>query len=248
MNFIKRLVGFKEVQPEKKVKLELSAQPNHWRHKLNCLEIALDFVVANNVIGDYLEFGVFRGKSFAHAYKFYTERFSGYKKLKEIFAEDPFLNQQTKFFAFDSFEGLPQDNDTDIPLHWIGSDTMKCDKNTFVKSLQEYGVDLSAVNIIEGFYENSLCDSLFDTFNLKQAAVIHIDCDLYSSTKTVLNFITPLIADGTVFVFDDFFYYKGHPSKGERGAFNEWLNENRQFSATELCKYYPAAAYIINKL
>lgn len=222
--------------------------PKPWRHKYNCLEIAIDFVVANNVIGDYMEFGVFGGASFAHAYNNYINRFITYKQNQPNYSDDPFINQQVRFFAFDSFEGLPQVDDQAIPLHWRGANTMKCDKNTFINNIVASGVDIQSVRIVEGYYEKSLHHRLYDQLGLKQAAIIHIDCDLYSSTKTVLNSITPLICDGTVIVFDDFFYYKGHPLKGERGAFNEWLNENTQFYATELCKFYPASSYIISLL
>lgn len=222
--------------------------PSPWRHKFNCLEIAIDFVVANNIIGDYLEFGVFSGTSFVHAYHSYVKRFAKYKANQTTFPDNSFLHQSTRFFAFDSFEGLPQVFDPDIPLHWRGPNVMKCEKSSFIDKLIFAGIDMNSVKIIEGYYENSLHYGVYDQMGLERAAVIHIDCGLYDSTRTVLKFITPLIQDGTVIVFDDFFYYKGHPLKGERGAFNEWLNQHQQFHATELCKYYPAAAYIINQL
>jgi hypothetical protein len=69
---------------------------------------------------------------------------------------------------------------------------------------------------------------------------------LYSSTAEILDFLTPIIVDGTVIYFDDWFYYSGHPFRGERGAFNEWLAKHPEFHATELCKYYPAASYILS--
>ena len=41
------------------------------------------------------------------------------------------------------------------------------------------------------------------------ASFIHIDCDLYSSTKTVLTLLAPAIRTGTVLVFDEWCGYEG---------------------------------------
>ena len=39
---------------------------------------------------------------------------------------------------------------------------------------------------------------------------MHVDCDIYSSTKTVLELTIPRLAPGAVIVFDEFFNYKGY--------------------------------------
>jgi hypothetical protein len=41
----------------------------------------------------------------------------------------------------------------------------------------------------------------------RPAAFIHIDCDLYSSTKAVLSGLSHRIVPGTVIVFDEYFNY-----------------------------------------
>ena len=102
---------------------------------------------------------------------------------------------------------------------------MACSKAQFLRNIRRKGVDdLNDVVAVEGFYEDSLRDELARKHRMAKAAVVHIDCDLYASTVAVLDFITPFVIDGTVIVFDDFFYYRGHPKKGERGAFNRWLS------------------------
>jgi O-methyltransferase len=58
---------------------------------------------------------------------------------------------------------------------------------------------------------------------LERAAIVWLDADLYSSTVPVLNFITPLVQDGTVLVFDDWFSFRGSPFKGVQKAFYEWV-------------------------
>ena len=123
---------------------------------------------------------------------------------------------------------------------------MLCTREEFVNNLKKAKVNLNDVEIVEEFYESSLNENILKERNLRRGAIVNIDCDLYESTVQVLDFLTPLVVDGTTIYFDDWFYYSGNPRKGERGAFNEWLLHHPEFTATELCKYYPAASYIIN--
>jgi O-methyltransferase len=215
--------------------------------KWNNLKVAIGFIVANNIEGDYLEFGVYKGDSFVFVYKLFVNTFKTYKRraLRQH-ADSPFLNRKLRFFAFDSFEGLPDNDDKDIPLHWQGNGVMSYPRYLFESKLRSNRVDMNSVGIVPGYYEKSLQPDLYQKLNLTKASIIHIDCDFYESTKTCLDFITPLVTDGTIIVFDDYFYYKGHPKKGERGAFNEWLSQNRNLVSTEISKYYPGAAFIIN--
>ena len=53
---------------------------------------------------------------------------------------------------------------------------------------------------------------------------IHIDCDLYSSTKTIFDLLKERIKPGCVLVFDEYF---NHPSweEDEYKAFMEFIAE-----------------------
>ena len=52
------------------------------------------------------------------------------------------------------------------------------------------------------------------------ARFLNIDCDLYSSTKTVLDLMAPRIKPGTVIVFDEYLFTR-HWREGEFKAFHE---------------------------
>ena len=52
--------------------------------------------------------------------------------------------------------------------------------------------------------------------------LLHIDCDLYSSTNTVLTALADRIGVGCVIVFDEYFNYPGWES-GEYRAFQEFI-------------------------
>ena len=51
--------------------------------------------------------------------------------------------------------------------------------------------------------------------------LVMTDCDM-AATKTILDWIRPLLRDGTFFVFDDIWSFMGHPDFGERRAIREF--------------------------
>ena len=61
--------------------------------------------------------------------------------------------------------------------------------------------------------------------NHESVAFLHIDSDLYSSAKTVLNLLRERIVVNTIIVFDDYFNYPNW-QKGEFKAFQEFVKEN----------------------
>ena len=218
-----------------------------WQHKWNVLEVALAFSVANNIVGDYLEFGVYRGGSFIHAYQHHKQLFERYSVAQRRHGDDAFLRSRMRFFAFDSFEGLPSSDQSEIPLHWRGDRAMSFSEQGFLANLKAGGVDLAEVVTVPGYFETSLTPDVGPRLELTQAAVVNVDCDLGSSTTPVLDFLDVFLVDGTVLIFDDWFYYRGHPGRGERGAFEAWLARHPELVASELIRLYPTVAFILNQ-
>src|SRR5262245_40430892 len=73
-----------------------------------CLRTAASFVTWNLVEGDYLEFGVFQGDSFTAAYRALASQRGAYTPGDPNSAEyHSWRDHPPRFFAFDSFEGLP---------------------------------------------------------------------------------------------------------------------------------------------
>ena len=95
----------------------------------------------------------------------------------------------------------------------------------------------NSFTLIEGFYNESLYEeSTIEILGDTKAALVHIDCDLYSSAIPCLDFIAPRLVDGAILMFDDWFCYRGREDKGVRRAFNEWSNKV-EYSFTEYSKY-----------
>jgi hypothetical protein len=110
-----------------------------------------------------------------------------------------------KVYGFDSFEGLPES--------W----TSGVSKGTFsVNSLPEVPPN---AELIKGWFGATAVDFLAQ--HLEPIAFLHIDSDLYSSAKCVLDACSNRIVPGTVIAFDDFMNYPTW-TEGESKAFFEW--------------------------
>jgi len=193
---------------------------SHLRHAL--LNIVMSFIDDARVEGSYLEFGVFTGRAF-------TDAFHAAQKHKKL--------HSMKFYAFDSFEGLPEPEET----YADGTGRYRkgeyaCGIDKFKENISNNGVDLNKVTCVAGWYNEVLNEEMRKSLPIKKAAVVYIDCDLYESTVSVLNFITDYIQDGTVMIFDDWYSYKGRLDRGEARAFGEWLKKNPSIKATEYHK------------
>ncbi|MDJ0825044.1 MAG: class I SAM-dependent methyltransferase [Rhodobacter sp.] len=112
-----------------------------------------------------------------------------------------------KVYGFDSFDGLPED--------W----TFAYPKGRFAGQLPKVRDN---VELVVGWFTDTL--PKFAAGLPKDATVgfLHVDCDLYSSTVTVLWQLAPFMRDGTVIVFDEYFNYVGW-KQHEHKAFKEFL-------------------------
>jgi hypothetical protein len=119
-------------------------------------------------------------------------------------------------FGFDSFEGLPED--------WRPG----FEKGRFA---QKQPTVPKNAQLIEGWFNESLPPFLAK--HSGPVAVLHIDCDLYSSTKTVLSLLTDRIIPGTIIVFDEYWNYPGWQQ-------HEYLALQEFVSATNLSYKYEA--------
>ncbi|MBI4134597.1 MAG: hypothetical protein HY471_00615 [Candidatus Sungbacteria bacterium] len=175
------------------------------------------------ISGDYLEFGVRRGKSLIWAY---------HKAQK-------YRMNDMRFFAFDSFQGLPPIAGIDCEAEQFKEGEYACTEEEMRINLRRNGVDLGKVVTVPGWYHETLIEATKRKLNLKSAAVVMVDCDLYSSAVPVLNFISDLVVDGTLIMFDDWFCFRARPQKGEQRAFREWLINTPSITATEYYRYWP---------
>ena len=166
----------------------------------------------------FFEFGCHSGRTFSNAVNS-----SDYLKMDKM-----------EFFAFDSFEGLPSTDPKIDAIFKAGS--FNTSYKNFKKIIKrETYLDLNEKNVIQGFYNKSLTSELRE--ELPKIGVLHIDVDLYSSACQVLNFIKPLLCQGSVILFDDWYCFPVGMYKGEAKAFNEFLQANRNIKVQEWKNY-----------
>jgi len=117
------------------------------------------------------------------------------------------------------------------------------------QNLVSGGVPLDRVVFVPGWFDQTCTPATIEDHNIRKAAVIWVDCDLYSSAKSVLNFVTPLLQDGTVLVFDDWFNFRGSPRRGEQIAFAEWRETLSGYTFAEYQKEGPwTVAYLVSSV
>lgn len=103
-----------------------------------------------------------------------------------------------KIYAFDSFEGLPE--------AWPGVRSNTHKKGHFNVHGNIPNIDNQNISYIKGFFEDTL-PSFVKNYDNK-ISMIHIDCDIYSSTKTIFHYMKPYIKQNTILLFDELIGYQ----------------------------------------
>jgi hypothetical protein len=200
-----------------------------------------NFSAYSKIEGDYLEFGVFFGGSFASAFhligRAYRDRYtpSDWNNEQDCI-ERRKLWEKMRFIAFDSFQGLPKPNGIDLLSRDFFEGRYSNSEDSFTDYITSMGVPLNRVEIVSGWFNETLNEETLRKYRLKHAAIVHIDSDLYESARLALTFLKPLLVDGTIIVFDNWYNFKGNPNLGEQRAFKEWLDENPNWIATQYQK------------
>lgn len=170
------------------VLLENHERQNFLGNRLNRLHMRYSrfFQEIRDLEGDVVEAGVGVGRTFC--------------VFSTIMYRDLGLESK-KLFGFDSFEGFPETHEFDRSSRnpkkgeWNYTNpseiiwTLK-----FLKCFSEGNIYL-----VKGFFSNEI---------FKQAptriALLHLDCDLYSSYKTCLESLWPRVVKGGITIFDEY--------------------------------------------
>lgn len=183
----------------------------------------LDFVNYESVPGDIMEFGVFGGQSLALLARAHSFDSKGMSR---------------RVVGFDSFAGLPAS--CEQHARWRAGD---CARTHAWHPLMPVGTPVTP-DLVRGLFracglpEPALEIGLFEETvpraipsRYGAAAVLHVDCDLYESTRDVLEGVLPALQEGTVVLFDDWLHYKASARMGEARAFQEFLDKHREWEA-----------------
>lgn len=123
------------------------------------------------------------------------------------------LPDDAQLFLFDSWEGLPE--------QWVmereDKTTGYIPKGAFRGQPPVFHDE--RVHTVKGWFEDTLPKE-----DMGELAFVHMDCDLYSSTKLVLERCDAQIVPGTIILFDELWGYQCW-REGEYQALMEWQRE-----------------------
>ena len=195
--------------------------PSGILNRSGMIKLAFEFMAGNLMSGDYFEFGCWGARTFRMAFEHHKVHFES----------------KMHFWLFDSFRGLPALSPIDQHPKWKQGD--------FCTSLEDWhriateaGIPQESYSLIVGFYDDTLTAERAASLALMtKAGVVFLDCDLYQSARKVLDFMRPLLQQGTVLCFDDFYCFNGRPDRGEQLAIKEFLQEHREITLVDYMNF-----------
>jgi hypothetical protein len=206
-------------------------QPSYAQKKLLGLHtdvIDTDFTatrLASEATADYVVNNMRAVPNFANDYDFHdwiarTQTTGSGLVLEFGVATGRTLNHFARIFdkqvvhGFDSFEGLPE--------NW----TSRMPKGFFKRNNLPRVRDNCKLHV--GWFDETL-PPFKKEIKDQPIQLLHVDCDLYSSTVTILTALRKNIVPGTVIVFDEYFNYPGW----QLDEFRAW----QEFVAKNAIKY-----------
>jgi hypothetical protein len=117
-------------------------------------------------------------------------------------------------FGFDSWEGLPEQ-------WWTRP------KGTFAAVPPQF--TSSNGHLVKGWYNESVPPFFRDWSGV--IALLHIDCDLYSSTAIAFRYALPRCGPGSVVLFDEYYNYPGFAEH----EYLAWRQAREEFGITAQC-------------
>ncbi|MBF0378644.1 MAG: class I SAM-dependent methyltransferase [Desulfamplus sp.] len=156
------------------------------RKRLDNITYCLDIIRNNNVPGDLIETGVWRGGS--------SILMRGYLSIYEM--------NDRKVWVADSFEGLPVPS---LPQD-AGYDFSASKMPILAVSLEEVQENFSRYNLLDDqvhFLKGWFSDTLSKA-PIEQLALLRLDGDLYESTMDSLNALYHKVTTGGFIIVDDY--------------------------------------------
>lgn len=155
--------------------------------RLDNIEYCITRVIEDNIAGDFIETGVWRGG--AAIYMLAVLRALG--------------DESRHVWLADSFEGLPKPNpahDADAgDIHWKFGHILAVPLEEVQANVARYGLLNERVHFLKGWF----CDTL-PTAPIKQLALMRLDGDMYGSTMDALQNLYSKLSPGGFCIIDDY--------------------------------------------
>ncbi len=197
--------------------------------KIEVIKKAMWNCELEQVEGGYFEFGVYEGTSLYAAVK-------AHKKIKSV--------MKRNFYGFDSFdEGFKYFDKRDEHPFFKEGDFVSSYEKTKKRFAKFHNVKL-----IKGYFEETVVGEKAKSIHGHDTcAIVFIDCDLMSPSVVALEYIAPLLREGSIIIIDDYYAYKGKEDLGPYGAFQAFLASHPNIKVREFADYgYGGKSFIVN--
>lgn len=182
---------------EKINEISLTSLPNRWS-----LHQSLSYIKENNIEGDIVETGVFKGANLVLINNFLNQ-----------------FNLNKKIYAYDTYEGQPEPSNLDFDykgtsmiekfshLKKKNINSVYCSLENVKNNIKKYSDnDLKKIVFIKGKVENTLND---ENNIPSQISLLRLDTDFHDSIKKSLEILYPRLIEGGVLIIDDYGHFQG---------------------------------------
>ena len=172
------------------------------KERLQGLFLGVNYVVDNNIEGDFVECGVWRGgSSMAAALTFMSRK-----------------QTNRKFWMFDTYDGMAETTALDLDKDgFLASDILKRSDKSNPRSyycaasfedveanMKATGYPMQNIQFVKGKVEETL---LLEIPN--KIAFLRLDTDYYTSTKAEMEILYDKLVPGGVLILDDYGHWQG---------------------------------------
>lgn len=167
------------------------------KERIDCLFDSLEYIKNNNIIGDYVECGVWKGGNILGILK--------YLEYYQNFNNDIYL--------YDTFSGMTTPEEIDVDLNSNKAKDILQNVLCY-SSLEEVKNNLSISNIYPKekikFIVGDVCKTLDIKENLPdKISLLRLDTDWYSSTKKELEILWDKLVQNGILIIDDYGHWNG---------------------------------------
>jgi hypothetical protein len=207
--------------PDATRSLDRPDTPLGLRLVFEALEMGVEYVYASAVPGHLAEFGTMSGATattIAQAMSDGDRRYGLSERMHGI--------DQRSLYLFDSFQGFPQTNNAiDAASPHVATKVWGpgVARGLTAEELHDACSAILSpdrVKVTAGWYNETLPGFSSDL----RFALVSIDCDLYESTASVLEYLLGkrTYSDGCALFFDDWYCNRGSPEFGEQKAWADY--------------------------
>lgn len=155
--------------------------------RLDNIQFCVENVIKNNIKGDLIETGVWRGGATIF--------------MRAVLAAYGITDRRV--FVADSFEGLPKPNEKKYPLdkgdpHHL-EEFLAVSLEAVKANFEKYGLLDEQVVFLKGWFKDTLPAAPID-----KLSVIRIDGDMYESTNDAIINLYPKLSEGGFCIIDDY--------------------------------------------